>query len=185
MKYDFEYLCSSLSKSCILTIALPDDDFLLQTDASGIGISGILSVCRNSAKLLPVAFFFRQLQERERKYAATELEYLAVKESIRQFEVYLHGRQFVVQTNHKALESLLKSTQLNSKLAGWALYLPQFSMEIKYRPGVINQNADSFSRQEWEDSDEGHIGKSEDGGEKDKEEKDNHVKTGEMSGNVP
>ena len=37
MKSDFEYLCSSLSKSCILTIALPDDDFLLQTDASGKG----------------------------------------------------------------------------------------------------------------------------------------------------
>ena len=81
MKSDFEYLCSSLSKSCILTIAFPDDDFLLQTDASGKGISGILSVRRNSAEL-PVAFFSRQLKERERNYAATELECLAVKESI-------------------------------------------------------------------------------------------------------
>ena len=131
-----------------------------------------------------MAFFSRQLKERERNYAATELECLAVKESIRHFEVYLHGREFVVQTDHKALESLLKSTQLNSKLARWALYLQQFSMEIKYRPGVINQNADGLSRQAWEDNDEGHMDKSEDGGEKDQEEKDNRVKTGEMSGNV-
>ena len=167
-----------------MTIALPDDDFLLQTDASGKGISGILSVCRNSAEL-PVAFFSRQLKERERNYAATELECLAVKESIRHCEVYLHGRQFVVQTDHKDLESLLKSTQLNSKLARWALYLQQFSMEIKYRPGVINQNADGLSRQAWEENDEGHMDKSKDGGEKDQDEKDNRVKTGEMSGNVP
>ena len=91
----------------------------------------------------------------------------------------------MVQTDHKALESLLKSTQLNSKLARWALYLQQFSMEIKYRPGVFNQNSDGLSRQAWEDNDEGHMDKSEDGGEKDQEEKDNRVKTGEMSGNVP
>ena len=79
-----------------MTIPLPNDCFfLLQTDASKKGISGILSVLRDEMEL-PVAFFSHQLVERERSYAATELEGLAVKESNRHFEVYLHGRQFTL-----------------------------------------------------------------------------------------
>ena len=40
----------------MVTIPLGCYIFLLQTCASGRGISGVLSVCRNSAEL-PVAFF--------------------------------------------------------------------------------------------------------------------------------
>ena len=153
MESDFNYLCISLSNSCVLTIPVAKDIFLLQTDASGKGISGILSVIRNETEH-PVAFYSRQLQDRERAYAATELECLAVKESVQHFEVYLHGYHFTVQTDHKALESLLKSTTLNPKLTRWALYLQQFDMEIQYRPGIANQNADGLSRQTWSVEDE-------------------------------
>ena len=153
MESDFNYLCTSLSNSCVLTIPVAKDIFLLQTDASGKGISGILiSVIRNETEH-PVAFYSRQLQDRERAYAATELECLAVKESVQHFEVYLHGYHFTVQTDHKTLESLLKST-LNPKLTRWALYLQQFDMEIQYRPGIANQNADGLSRQAWSVEDE-------------------------------
>ena len=106
----------------------------------GKGISGVLSVCRDGEEL-PVAFYSRQLQERERSYAATELECLVVRDAVKHFKVYLHGRPFVVQTDHHALESLLKSTNLNPKLTRWALYLHQFNMVIKKRHG-IHQNAD-------------------------------------------
>ena len=41
----------------------------------------------------PVAFYSRQLKDAETCYAATELECLAVVESVRHFEVY-----FLVQT---------------------------------------------------------------------------------------
>ena len=82
---DFLYLCTSLSHSCTLTILLPNDCFLLQTDVSKKGVSGILSVLRDEMELT-VAFFSHQLVERERSYAATELECLAVKESVRHLE---------------------------------------------------------------------------------------------------
>jgi len=70
MEQDFVYLCNSLCDFCVLTIPLESDHFVLQTDASGKGISGVLSVCRNGAEL-PVAFFSRQLKDRERNYSAT------------------------------------------------------------------------------------------------------------------
>ena len=92
---------------------------------------------------------------------------MAVRDSVKHFEVYLNGR-FFVQTDHRALESLLKSTDLNPKLTRWALYLQQFNMAIKYRPGSINQNADGLSRQAWNEN-----------------EMDHHLKMEEMSGNAP
>ena len=97
----------------------------MQTDASGKGISGILSVRRNSAEL-PVAFFSRKLCGAEQNYATLELECLAVVEAVRHFQVYLHGRDFTVQTDHQALEHLLSSNKLNCRLARWALFVQDY-----------------------------------------------------------
>ena len=101
-------------------------------------------------------------------------------------EVYLQGYRFTVQTDHKALETLLKSTTLNPKLTRWALYLQQFYMEIQYRPGIAKQNADGLSRQAWsvEDESQNHV--------QDKDQRINFQEDeqyisemGEMSGMVP
>ena len=73
-----EYLCTSLSNSCVLTIPVAEDIFLLQTDASG---NIRLTVIQHETEH-PGAFYSLQLQDRERAYAATELECLAVKESV-------------------------------------------------------------------------------------------------------
>jgi hypothetical protein len=108
------------------------------------GISDVLSVCRGGAEL-PVAFFSRQLKDRERNYSVTELESLTVKAGVQHFEIYLHGKEFTVQTDHCALESLLSSRELNAKLTRWAMFVQQFSMKITCRPGIKNQNADGLS----------------------------------------
>ena len=53
----------------------------------------VLSVSRDGAEQ-SVGFFSRQLRDAETRYSATELECLAVVETIRHFEVYLHGCPF-------------------------------------------------------------------------------------------
>ena len=92
------------------------------------------------------------------------LECLAVKASVQHFGIYLHGKEFMIQTDHRALESLLTSRELNPKLTRWALFLQQFSMKITYRPGVKNQNTDGLSRQAWTTSSSMDVGSSEGGG---------------------
>ena len=144
----FSHLCSVLCSACTLHIPSPSDKFVLQTDASYAGIGGCLSVMRDGAEL-PVAFYSRQLRDPETRYSVTEVECLAVVESVRHFEVYLDGKLFVLQTDHRALEHLLMAKLVNKRLSRWALRLQGFSFTIVYRAGTANANADALSRQDW------------------------------------
>ena len=144
----FNTLKGLLCTVCALTIPSSEDMFVLNTDASGLGIGATLNVVRDGVEK-PVAFFSRQLQGAQKHYSATELEGLAVFKAIFFFDHFLHGRKFLVYTDHQALVSLLKSKRLNRRLQGWVLKLMDFHFEIIYRPGRLNGDADGLSRQAW------------------------------------
>ena len=144
----FTTLKGMLCDVCSLTIPSSEDVFVLNTDASGLGIGATLNVIRDGVEK-PVAFFSRQLQGAQKHYTATELEGLAVFKAIFFFDHFLYGRKFVVNTDHQALVSLLKSKRLNRRLHGWVLKLLDFHFEIVYRPGRCNGDADGLSRQAW------------------------------------
>ena len=131
MTKDFVALKDSLCKHTVLTIPSPDDTFTLSTDASGVGIGGVLSVHR-SGDILTVAYFSRRLNQHERNYAITELECLAVMKSVEHFRHYLVGKKFTITTDHKALEALHTSRRLTGRLARWALTLQQYSYDVQY-----------------------------------------------------
>ena len=142
---EFNYLKDCLCGAPVLTLPTDKDNFILQTDASGVGIGAVLSVQREGEEL-PVAFFSRKLKERERRYSATELEGLAVVEGVSHFEIYLITHQFTIETDHRALTFLNTAKHQNGRLARWAIRLQPFSFSIIYRPGPLNVNADSLSR---------------------------------------
>ena len=150
----FNHLKVSLCNMCILTIPSSEDEFCLHTDASAMGIGATLNVIRDN-KEVTVSFFSRQLQGAQVRYSATELEALAIIRSIFFYAHYLHGREFKVITDHKALTSWMSSTRLNRRLQGWALKLLDFSFTIEYRPGPEVGDADGLSRQSWETDETG------------------------------
>ena len=142
---EFIYLKDALCSLPSLTLPLTNDEFVLQTDASGVGLGAVLSVKRDGEEL-PVAFYSRKLQPRERRYCATELEGLAVVDSVRHFDAYLVTHPFVVETDHNALEFLNSANHTNGRMARWAMRLEPFTFHIRYRPGPLNANADALSR---------------------------------------
>ena len=76
--------------------------FVLATDASGVGLGAVLAQEWEDG-LHPIAYWSRKLLPREANYAITELEALAMVEGVLHFELYLLGAKFVVVTDHKAL----------------------------------------------------------------------------------
>jgi phospholipid-translocating ATPase len=116
--------------------------FILQTDASGIGIGAVLSQSEDC----PIAYYSRKLLDRERKYATVEQECLAIFAGIRAFETYLIGKPFVLQTDHRALQWLQKSKDGNARLLRWSLLLQPYNFTVQHRKGTQNGNADALSR---------------------------------------
>ena len=142
---EFCYLKNALCVIPTFTLPLLSDCFVLQMDASQVGLGAVLSVQRDGEEL-PVTFYSRKLQPRERRYSATELEGLAVVASVHHFDAYLITHPITIETDHKALVFLNSAQHSNSRLARWAMRLQPYTFEIRYRPGGENDNVDALSR---------------------------------------
>ena len=97
---EFCFLKNALCDIPSLTLPILSDQFILQTDVSGVGLGAVLSVQRDGEDL-PVAFYSRKLQPRERRYSATELKGLAVVAAVHHFDAYLITHPFTIETDHK------------------------------------------------------------------------------------
>jgi RNase H-like domain found in reverse transcriptase len=62
------------------------------------------------------------------------------------FAAYLERSKFIVRTDHSSLQWLMSISDDNTRLVRWRLRLAEFSFEIQYKPGKINQAADALSR---------------------------------------
>jgi hypothetical protein len=91
--------------SAVLAYRNFDITFILKMDASKIAVSAILSQVQDGEEK-PLAYGSRQLNKAEQAYSASEAEMLALVLANRYFRCYLFGKQFVVTTDHSALEYL-------------------------------------------------------------------------------
>ena len=130
------------------TLVFPDfsKDFQLETNASGEGLGAVLAQKQEDGSVKPIAFASRTLQPHERNYGVTEMEALGVVWAVKQFRHYLYGHRCTVFTDHEALRSLLNTPHPSGKLARWGLALQELELQIQYRPGKHNANADALSR---------------------------------------
>jgi hypothetical protein len=142
----FGDLKKQLCERPILRIFCPDLETEVHTDASALGLGGILLQRRENEKFHPVAYFSRQTHGAEPKYHSYELETLAVVETLKKFRPYLIGIKFVVITDCNSLKMAAKKKQLIPRIARWWLQLQEFTFDIEYRPGQKMQHVDALSR---------------------------------------
>ena len=144
-KEAFETLKALLCNAPILAYPQLDKQFILQTDASDLGLGAVLTQKDQFGKGHVIAYSSRSLTDREKGYSATEKEALAVVFAVNQFHVYLLGSKFLLVTDHSALR-WLHSLELKGRLGRWVMDLQEFSFGVQHRSGVNNGNADSLSR---------------------------------------
>ena len=105
---EFQLLKQRLSDAVPLAFYDSDVDTptYLTTDASGYGISAVLTqVCKETKVEKPVYFLSRKLSENEKSYSASEKEFLPVLWSIERLHQYLYGRPFTVRTEKSIFET--------------------------------------------------------------------------------
>jgi hypothetical protein len=124
-------------------LALPDfnQEFVIESDASGNGLGAILL-----QQGRPIAYFSKALGDRNLTKSAYEKELMAVALSIQHWRPYLLGRKFTVCTDQKSLKQLLLQRITTMDQQNWAAKLLGYQFEIVYKPGLENKGADALSR---------------------------------------
>ena len=120
----FCYLKQSLINAPDLEFSDFTQDFVLETDASGMGLGVILAQVHEDGTSYPIAYASRTLQQHERKYVATELEALGTVWAVKHFHHYLYGHHCEVYTDHEPLgfvknsSFIRKSSQVEFNFTG-------------------------------------------------------------------
>lgn len=121
--------------------------FILHCDASKFAIGSVLSQKQGpDGNERVIAYHSRKLSQTEMKYPAYDRELLALKESMLAWRFYTQGYHVTVNTDHRALEQILKQKTLSSRQFGALLALSNFDYDIKYIRGAKNVVADRLSR---------------------------------------
>ena len=123
-----------------------DKEFILETDASGLGLGAVLSQGQDDGFVHPIAFASRFLNSHEQNYCISESDTLSLVWAVRYFHPYLLDHHTVVYTNHSACLSLLNTPRPSGKLACWAMTVQEMDLTLKHRSGKQNVNADALSR---------------------------------------
>lgn len=122
--------------------------FVLETDASGVGLGAVLYQYQGERKKV-IAYASRRLrgaERNDRNYSSMKLELLALKWAVvEKFRGYLLGSQFTVLTDNNPL-CHLNTAKLGAVEQRWAAQLAVFNFEVQYRPGRCNTAADALSR---------------------------------------
>jgi len=141
----FDELKRVLSSSPVLSFPREEGEFILDTDASNIGIGAVLSQ-KQEGKEKVIAYYSRVLNKPERNYCVTRRELLAIVNSLKFFRHYLLGRKFLIRTDHVSLKWLMSFRELEGQLARWLERLQQYDFDVVHRKGLSHKNADGLSR---------------------------------------
>ncbi|XP_043199138.1 uncharacterized protein LOC122368890, partial [Amphibalanus amphitrite] len=135
----------------ILAYPNATDSFVLDTDASGCSIGGVLSQMQDGKEHV-IAYFSRSLSSAERNYCVTRRELLGIVDSMKHFHHYLYGKHFVMRTDHAALQWLKSLKEPEGQLARWIARADQMdAMELLHE--VMAQPAESAAELQLYDSD--------------------------------
>ena len=146
----FETLKVRLISAPVLVYPDFSQDFLLETDASIMGLGAVLSQVQGDQKPHPISYASRSLSMPEKNYGITELETLAVVWAVNHYHAYLYGHKVTVLTDHSAVKAVLDTPSPSGKHARWWTKVYGSGVgevKIVYRSGRENANADALSRQ--------------------------------------
>ena len=115
---------AALIHAPILAFPTETGQYILDTDASNVGLGGVLSQIQDERV---VAYCSRALRPSQRRYCTTKREMLAAVAMCIQFWSYLRDAKFILRTDHKSLVWLHRIKDTEGMMARWLHALHNFS----------------------------------------------------------
>ena len=131
--------------------------FILQTDASALGVGAVLLQQGDTKKLQPVEFFSATFTPTERNYDIYKRELLAIMKALAHWRPYLGWTKepFLIQTDHANLQYRKSPRNLNRRTARWHADLQDYDFILQHIPGKTNMLPDLLSRLPTNDNGKG------------------------------
>jgi hypothetical protein len=98
----FERLKETMTKAPVLALPNFEEEFIIETDASGIGMGAVLI-----QKGHPICYFSQKFCPKLMHSSAYVRELCAITSAVKKWRTYLLGRKFTVHTDQKSLRELL------------------------------------------------------------------------------
>lgn len=137
----FERLKNAMVNAPVLRLPDFNEVFIVETDASGVGIGAVLQQQGH-----PIAFLSKTLAPKHQMLSTYEKEFLAVLQALDKWRGYLLDRHFVIKTDHFSLKYLLDQRITTPTQMKWLPKLIGYDYEILYKKGSENVVADALSR---------------------------------------
>ena len=137
----FEQLKQAMSSAPVLALPNFEKEFVVETDASGVGIGAVLLQEGH-----PIAYLSKTLSAKHQLMSTYEKEFLAVILALERWRGYLLDRHFKIKTDHFSLKYLLDQRITTPTQMKWLPKLMGFDYEIMFKKGTDNAVADALSR---------------------------------------
>ena len=147
----FEKIKETLTSELFLTHFNPELKTIVASDASSFGIGACILHQMPDGSKKPIAHASRALLPAEKNYSQIEKEALGIIFAVTKFHRYLHGRKFMLQTDHKPLITIFGSkkglpTHTANRLQRWGTILLNYKFNIEFVPSKKLGHADGLSR---------------------------------------
>lgn len=143
---NFNKLKEKLSSFPVVHIPDFSKKFIVVTDASDVAMGAVLMQDIDGHKRV-IEYASKMFNKAQRNYSTIEKEANAIVFALKKWQVYLEGKPFSIQSDHRPLTWLLSKKDCVGKLARWALLLQEFDIEeIRHIKGNENVVADALSR---------------------------------------
>ena len=143
----FRNLQQLVSQSPVLKYFNQELPTKVSVDASKSGLGAVLLQAQDDI-WCPVAYASRALTKAEQNYSQIEKETLAVVFGTEHFNQYIYGRAFLVESDHKPLQPILKRNidKAPPRIQRMLLRLQKYDFELVFTPGTTIPVADTLSR---------------------------------------
>jgi hypothetical protein len=137
----FDKLKQAMSEAPVLGLPNFEDQFILETDASGVGMGAVL--IQNAH---PICYFSKQFCPRMLQASTYVRELCAITTAVKKWRTYLLGNTFIIYTDQRSLRELMTQIIQTPEQQFYLAKLLGYSYEIVYKPGPQNRVADALSR---------------------------------------
>ncbi len=142
----FDKLKNIMVSSPILYSPSSADQFVLETDASDVGLGGCLKAVGSHGVRI-VGYCSKKFVDNEVNWNIVEKEAYSIIHNVKHFHHYLVGQKFTIRCDNRVVCYVKdKHKPRNKKLLGWAMDLSDYDYVVEHIQSKNNEIADCLSR---------------------------------------